>query len=1079
MYKLIDGTELNNEQKRSFRENITEAYITYYDEDSQQTVELSYNNYLKKIDMNEERFVPDEGFIGQAVERELTIEFNNINSAFNLTNKEIEYYQGARQSDNSIIYINFGKFIVLPPENDNTKEITKFTARDYMHKFNKVYNCRLTVPFTYYDLVQDMCDQVGVELGSTQWRNSSALILSNPFINNEQCRFVLKCVAKDAFSVAYIGQDNKLYIGFDNAGILDNITPAETYTIDDYEKLEINEPIKPITIITLKSGEVEAQRYSIYADGTGGTEDLISIYGENELVIAEDYLAYTQEIRQSLLQAAKELFGLTYVPIKVNLIGSVYLGWNDIIGVQDLQGNILKTYCINQSASYNGTLYNTVNSPILPSEAELYHYENEQDLRNRKTEIDIDKANQKITSMVTDISNQNTKISQITQTVDELLAQISDIADITTYGESDRANVELTDVNESEPIMLKVHPTISSISYLYPRNDLYPSDLQYLPDRIVRFTRTYNENGTTKTENIDYTLPDDLLRYSDTVYDEFYLDYETQTCLVTKRCGYNADGTVKALDTEVVTNYPYPTIVLGEGNYTITIPGYDYGYIYVRLMAKNIYTTQFYTKAETNSKIDQKADSINLSVDQKLSNYSTTNEMNAAIALSAGEITSTVSSNYATKGQLNSATAEIKQTTDSISSTVSTKVGNNEIISKINQTSESYTIDASKISLAGKTINLTSDNIAITSTNFIVDKNGNLACSSANIKGKVTATSGKIAGYTINGNMLVGTNVGISGQSGEGLAFWAGNSTPGSAPFRVNHSGVLYASNANIAGTITATSGKIAGYTINGNMLVGTNVGISGKSGEGYAFWAGNSTPGSAPFRVNHAGAVYASNVNIVGGSLTIGSTFGVTSAGALTASKGTIGGFTIGASSIVAEGSNYRVSLLNASNANKDFLVVRTGSSDNYSFPFYVRGDGTLKAEKAIISGTINATNGTFKNCTITNSCTVPASTITGVLAAGNIPNINANKITSGTMSASRISGGTMSSVDIDAGRISASGTISSADIEVQNGFSCRGDEGVSYYSGQTYVIVNDGERGWSRLTFKGGILVNIETSW
>ena len=146
--------------------------------------------------------------------------------------------------------------------------------------------------------------------------------------------------------------------------------------------------------------------------------------------------------------------------------------------------------------------------------------------------------------------------------------------------------------------MIKVHPTSENISYLYPNNNLLPSDTQYLPDRIIRFTRTYEEDGTTKTENIDYKLPDDLLRYSDMVYDEFYLNYESQTCQVIKRCAYNADGTVRALGTEITTDYPYPTITLGEGNYTITLPGYDFGYLYVRLMAKNIYTTQFYTKVE-------------------------------------------------------------------------------------------------------------------------------------------------------------------------------------------------------------------------------------------------------------------------------------------------------------------------------------------------------------------------------------------------------------------------------------------------------------------------------------------------
>ena len=48
------------------------------------------------------------------------------------------------------------------------------------------------------------------------------------------------------------------------------------------------------------------------------------------------------------------------------------------------------------------------------------------------------------------------------------------------------------------------------------------------------------------------------------------------------------------------------------------------------------------------------------------------------------------------------AKSEIKQTTDNITSTVSKKVGNDEIISKINQSSEKVTINASKISLKRK-----------------------------------------------------------------------------------------------------------------------------------------------------------------------------------------------------------------------------------------------------------------------------------------------------------------------------------------------------------------------------------------
>lgn len=403
---------------------------------------------------------------------------------------------------------------------------------------------------------------------------------------------------------------------------------------------------------------------------------------------------------QGILNA---LNGLYYYLNDFNSTGILYYEVGDLYNVK-IGENTYQCLMLNDEINVTTGIEEIIHTDMPEKSETDYSKADKTDMRINKTYLIVDKQNQRIDSVVSNVSKQNDKISKITQTVDELSSQISDIADITTYGESDRAEVELTDVNESEPIMIKVHPTSTNISYLYPNNNLLPSDTQCLPDRIIRFTRTYEEDGTTKTENIDYLLPDDLLRYSNTVYDEFYLDYDNQTCQVIKRCAYNADGTVRALGTEITTDYPYPTIALGEGNYTITLLGYDFGYIYARLMAKNIYTTQFYTKAETDSRINQKADEINLGVNQTLTNYSTTNQMNSAINLKANEITSTVSNNYETKNSAQSNYSQLQQTANNISSVVSKKVGNDEIISKINQSSEAVTINANKISLSGKTI---------------------------------------------------------------------------------------------------------------------------------------------------------------------------------------------------------------------------------------------------------------------------------------------------------------------------------------------------------------------------------------
>lgn len=78
-----------------------------------------------------------------------------------------------------------------------------------------------------------------------------------------------------------------------------------------------------------------------------------------------------------------------------------------------------------------------------------------------------------------------------------------------------------------------------------------------------------------------------------------------------------------------------------------------------------------------------------------------------------------------------------------------------------------------------------------------------------------------------------------------------------------------------INGIITAATGKIGGYTINEHTLIGESVGISSKSGYGWAFWAGSDNPNEATYRVGHDGQVisnsfYSNNATITGGTINL-----------------------------------------------------------------------------------------------------------------------------------------------------------------------------------------------------------------
>ena len=160
---------------------------------------------------------------------------------------------------------------------------------------------------------------------------------------------------------------------------------------------------------------------------------------------------------------------------------------------------------------------------------------------------------------------------------------------------------------------------------------------------------------------------------------------------------------------------------------------------------------------------------------------------------------------------------------------------------------------------------------SFTSPNLSWDSNGNLIAKNANLSGKITATNGSIAGWTIISNKMYTTGSGKYtgiGKYGSAYAFWAGatsNDNGNSAVFKVSHTGKLTATDADITGTITATNGKIGRYDITSTYLM-TNSGSNASGiGGNQAFWAGAEDSNSAPFRVGYDGVLWAENAAIRG----------------------------------------------------------------------------------------------------------------------------------------------------------------------------------------------------------------------
>lgn len=200
--------QITDDIKNAFKYNITKAYLQVSATEQDSGFQINEDNYLQSIDFDDCRYVPNEGIIGSCVAKEIQGKFVNVDSSFDIENRELECYMGAEvtgettknyfltedteidigkiyyilnddgtysEVENPIVseisnyyelnivtektdhYLKLGTFIVQKPENDNVKDNTTFYALDYMVKFNATYVHRMAKYFKTEDteIIQD------------------------------------------------------------------------------------------------------------------------------------------------------------------------------------------------------------------------------------------------------------------------------------------------------------------------------------------------------------------------------------------------------------------------------------------------------------------------------------------------------------------------------------------------------------------------------------------------------------------------------------------------------------------------------------------------------------------------------------------------------------------------------------------------------------------------------------------------------------------------------------------------------------------------------------------------------------
>ena len=604
-----------------------------------------------------------EGSILKSVMKQLDIESN-----VEIPKGTVLNCQFGLKVNNEYEYLNFGNYVVYDVEKQEDTKDYKITCYDKILYSMKSYeSMNISYPITIRNYINQICNKLGLTFRNIndEFANYDKEITTELYLDNEgndlgyTFRDVLDELAQVTASTICINEStDELEIRYIN----DTNDLIDEYYLKDVN-VKFGEKYGPINSIVLSRA---SESDNVYLQD----EDSIATNGLCEIKIKDNQIMNFNNRSDYLPDILEKLDGLEYYLNDFSSTGIAYYNLCDRYNIR-IDNNTYSCIMFNDEFKITQGLEEIIHTE-LPEESETdYTKADKTDRKINQTYIIVDKQNQTIQSLVSEVGDYSDRISTVEQDVESISQSIRDFEDLVR----ENTGRERVFVENAMAGTIQYLSITGKFELLYPDEDIYPENDIYPLEPYLIVENIPNEGE--ELQRRIYILPFDKLD----VGEKFEID-ETGKCTLTKQ-----DESIEDLGTLNVELYEGDNYVYITSNHPELL---NY---HVNFIIKNDYTDMFVTHVEMNSAITQTADEINLEV--------------------------------------------------------SKKVGEDEVISAINLSSEEAQINADKISLKGKTIQLTSDNIAINSRYLQIDKYGNITASRGTFSGTVTTDE----------NLTVGRNI--------------------------------------------------------------------------------------------------------------------------------------------------------------------------------------------------------------------------------------------------------------------------------------------------------------------------------
>ena len=376
-------------------------------------------------------------FIGTFVMKRIEFTYNDSDLEFK--QKEFNAYKEYKLDNGTWESINYGTFIVQSVKPSDTKEEVKVTAYDYGLKFANPYISELDYSsgnITLPQVLQECCTKCNVELATINFANSGFLVDSNQFDGLSMFGNVVSAVAGISCNFAKIKADNKLYLEFKNeTGIIVDVS--------DYEKFDDKRDTHPYNAVSLGMSAVEGENVTLVAEGVEPEK-------AKYLTINDNPFAYTQEKRIELIQAIfDKVNGFGYSSFELDNCMFPQLECGDLIQVRNKEGQLVDTIVLR--ISYEETNIKLEAPSTISATVTYQNPPSSYDIA-KLTQINVDKQNQTIEAVVTQVENNTEHLTRIDQNMNEVSITVSETQKNVEAQQDDISNLNSSIANTNNEL---------------------------------------------------------------------------------------------------------------------------------------------------------------------------------------------------------------------------------------------------------------------------------------------------------------------------------------------------------------------------------------------------------------------------------------------------------------------------------------------------------------------------------------------------------------------------------------------------------------------------------------------------